>query len=70
VDIFWIIVTVLIVVAIIAMWIIFGVRGSIVSRAEHAKPDDAKGLREVQRQIDSGYTYSARRGPSDFPWAR
>ncbi len=69
-DIFWIVVTVLVVIAIIAMWIIFGVRGSLISRAEHASPEDAKDLREVQRQIDSGYLYGRRGGPTDLPWVR
>ena len=53
-ELFWIVVTIVVVLAVIAMWIVFGVRGSLVSRAEQADPEQAKALREVQRQIDAG----------------
>jgi hypothetical protein len=60
VEIFWIVVTVVVVLAVIAMWIVFGVRGSLISRAEYTDPEQAKALREVQRQIDAGYSHTSR----------
>jgi hypothetical protein len=61
-EIFWWIITGLVVVLIIAAWYVLSVRGGLVHRAESAKPEDAAALREIQRQIDVGYTYSAREG--------
>jgi hypothetical protein len=59
-DIFWWIVTGLVVVAVIASWYILAVRGDLVHRANRATPEDAAALREVQRQIDAGYSHSDR----------
>jgi hypothetical protein len=61
-EIFWIVVTVLVVLAVIGAWYLLVVRGGFISRAEHTDPEQAKALREVQRQIDIGSTYSARDG--------
>ena len=61
-EIFWTIVTVVVVVLVIAGWYVLSVRGGLVHRAQNAKPEEAAALREIQRQIDRGYTYSARDG--------
>lgn len=61
-EIFWWVVTGLVVVVIVAAWYVLSVRGGLVHRAQNAKPEDAAALREIQRQIDAGYTYSARDG--------
>ena len=59
-DIFWWIMTGLVVGAVIAAWYILSVRGDLIHRARNAKPEDAAGLREVQRQIDAGYSHADR----------
>lgn len=59
-NIFWWVITGLVVVAVLASWYLLHVRGDLVHRAGRATPDDAAALREVQRQIDAGYQYSDR----------
>lgn len=59
-DVVWWIITGLVVVAVIAGWYFLTVRGDLIHRANHAKPEDAEGLREVQRQIDAGYSHADR----------
>ena len=57
-DIFWWVVTGLVVVAVIAGWYVLTVRGDLIHRARNARPRDAAALRELQRQIDAGYSHS------------
>jgi hypothetical protein len=67
VEIFWIVVTVVVVLAIAAAWILVTVRGQLVWRSEKAAPEDAEALRELQRQIDAGHSHTSRGGFSGFP---
>jgi uncharacterized membrane protein len=55
-EIFWIIVTVVVVLVVVALALILGLRNHPLTRAEHADPDRARALREVQRQIDAGHS--------------
>ena len=59
-DIFWWIVTGLVVAGVIAGWYVLTVRGDLIHRSRSAKPEDARALEDIQRQIDAGYTYSDR----------